>query len=344
MVESGPAAGVIAAAYLGRTLGLARRDLVRHGRHDRQGRPGPGRHAADHQGLRGRRRGRAPGVGAARGQRLPDPHAGDRPRRDRRRRRLDRLGRLRRRPARRPAERRAPIPARPATAGAASEPTVTDANLVLGRLNPDYFLGGEIALDVDAAPRAIEERCARAARARRRRGRARHRRDRQRRDGQRAPPRLGPARLRPARLRAGRLRRRRAGARERARRRDRGAGRDRAAEPGIFSALGLLVTDLKHDYSRRCSRGSTSSSRAWPRRPSRGWRTKAATPFAARVSREADVSFSRQVEMRYVGQSYELTVPADDVGAGDGRASTASTTAPTASAPRAEPSRWSTCG
>ena len=27
------------------------------------------------------------------------------------------------------------------------EPTVTDANLVLGRLNPDYFLGGRIALD-----------------------------------------------------------------------------------------------------------------------------------------------------------------------------------------------------
>ena len=26
------------------------------------------------------------------------------------------------------------------------EPTVTDANLVLGRLNPGYFLGGEIGL------------------------------------------------------------------------------------------------------------------------------------------------------------------------------------------------------
>ena len=31
-----------------------------------------------------------------------------------------------------------------------TEPTVTDANLVLGRLNPAYFLGGEIALDVEA--------------------------------------------------------------------------------------------------------------------------------------------------------------------------------------------------
>jgi N-methylhydantoinase A len=34
-----------------------------------------------------------------------------------------------------------------------TEPTVTDANLVLGRINPDYFLGGQIILDPDA-PRA----------------------------------------------------------------------------------------------------------------------------------------------------------------------------------------------
>ncbi|MGE3245303.1 MAG: hydantoinase/oxoprolinase family protein [Beijerinckiaceae bacterium] len=38
------------------------------------------------------------------------------------------------------------------------EPTVTDANLVLGRLDPERFLGGEMALDVEAAKRAIEEK------------------------------------------------------------------------------------------------------------------------------------------------------------------------------------------
>ena len=37
---------------------------------------------------------------------------------------------------------------------------MTDANVVLGRLNPKYFLGGEIGLDVEGAARAIEERCA----------------------------------------------------------------------------------------------------------------------------------------------------------------------------------------
>src|SRR5690348_6600604 len=44
--------------------------------------------------------------------------------------------------------------------GGGVEPTVTDANVVLGRLNPEYFLGGEISLDVDGARHAIEERCA----------------------------------------------------------------------------------------------------------------------------------------------------------------------------------------
>ena len=35
-------------------------------------------------------------------------------------------------------------------------PTVTDANLVLGRLDPDYFLGGERRLHIDLATAAIE--------------------------------------------------------------------------------------------------------------------------------------------------------------------------------------------
>jgi N-methylhydantoinase A len=36
-----------------------------------------------------------------------------------------------------------------------TEPTVTDADLVLGYLDPDHFLGGEMALDVAAARRAL---------------------------------------------------------------------------------------------------------------------------------------------------------------------------------------------
>lgn len=41
-----------------------------------------------------------------------------------------------------------------------AEPTVTDANVLLGRINAERFLGGEMSLDVPAAYRAVEERIA----------------------------------------------------------------------------------------------------------------------------------------------------------------------------------------
>ena len=42
-----------------------------------------------------------------------------------------------------------------------TEPTVTDADLLLGYLDPEYFLGGAMKLDAQAARRGIEERVAR---------------------------------------------------------------------------------------------------------------------------------------------------------------------------------------
>src|SRR5437763_9389189 len=41
-----------------------------------------------------------------------------------------------------------------------TEPTVTDADLVLGYLDPDYFLGGQLRIDLTAARRTIKERIA----------------------------------------------------------------------------------------------------------------------------------------------------------------------------------------
>jgi len=41
-----------------------------------------------------------------------------------------------------------------------AEPTVTDADLLLGYLDPDYFLGGAMSLDVAGARRGVEERIA----------------------------------------------------------------------------------------------------------------------------------------------------------------------------------------
>jgi acetone carboxylase beta subunit len=45
--------------------------------------------------------------------------------------------------------------------GGLETPSVSDLNLVLGRLNPDYFLGGDLKLDVQRARDAIDEQIAR---------------------------------------------------------------------------------------------------------------------------------------------------------------------------------------
>jgi len=44
--------------------------------------------------------------------------------------------------------------------GGGTEPTITDANVVLGRLDPDNFLGGQMKLDAGAAARGITEKIA----------------------------------------------------------------------------------------------------------------------------------------------------------------------------------------
>jgi N-methylhydantoinase A len=50
----------------------------------------------------------------------------------------------------------------PACYGAGGEePTVTDAQVVLGRLDPEHFLGGDLRIDASLARKAIEERIAR---------------------------------------------------------------------------------------------------------------------------------------------------------------------------------------
>ncbi|HEX8066785.1 MAG TPA: hydantoinase/oxoprolinase family protein [Thermoleophilaceae bacterium] len=44
--------------------------------------------------------------------------------------------------------------------GGLETPSVTDLNLVLGRVNPDYFLGGEVKLDPERAAHAVERQIA----------------------------------------------------------------------------------------------------------------------------------------------------------------------------------------
>ena len=77
-----------------------------------------------------------------------------------------RLGRLRWRSPGRSRSPRAPIQVPRCYGQGGTKPTITDANLILGRLNPEYFLGGEILLDIEAALEAIEKFCAGSARSR----------------------------------------------------------------------------------------------------------------------------------------------------------------------------------
>ena len=112
------------------------------------------------------------------------------------------------------------------------EPTVTDAQVVLGRLDPDFALGGDLKLDADLARKAVEEKVAEAARPQRDRCRARDHQDHQQQHGAGDPLELGRPRHRPARLLDHAVRRRGAAAWRGAGGSGLGEGRDRAGRSG----------------------------------------------------------------------------------------------------------------
>ena len=127
------------------------------------------------------------------------------------------------------------------------EPTVTDANLVLGRLDPDNFLGGAMPLDLAAARGC--RRAGRAARPIARKGRRRHPDHRQRQYGERDQLAHRAKGAGSAPICTRRVRRRRTIARAEVARVSVFPGY-RPAYPGITSAVGLLTTDLKYDSVR----------------------------------------------------------------------------------------------
>ena len=130
-----------------------------------------------------------------------------------------------------------------------AEPTVTDANLLLGYLAADSSLAGGVALDADAAGAAIGALAA-LARPRRAGDRRGDRPRRQPGDGAGAARRHGRARRRPAPLRAAALRRRRPDARRGARRRARHRAILCPRAGGVLSALGLCASDRRRDTTR----------------------------------------------------------------------------------------------
>ena len=131
--------------------------------------------------------------------------------------------------------------------GGGTEPTITDANVVLGRLDPDNFLGGTMKLDAEAARARHQGQDRRAAQARHDRGRAGDRRYRDQQDVARGARGVGRQGLRSARLRAGGVRRRGPAACLRDRARASHPDRDRAA-------VSLALLGARHAARRRAPR------------------------------------------------------------------------------------------
>lgn len=190
-----------------------------------------------------------------------------------------------------------------------TEPTITDANLVLGRLNPSYFLGGEIELDVEGARRAIKEKCA----------------DPLGLDVVAAANGIVEI-ANAAMVNALRLISVQRGydPREFVLVAFGGAGPVHAnrlavetevpttvipMSPGITSAMGLLVTDLKHEYSATMIRRVDQLDPEEVEEVYRELERQARATLEREGMGPEEMSFERRADVRYVGQSHELAVP-----------------------------------
>jgi N-methylhydantoinase A len=191
-----------------------------------------------------------------------------------------------------------------------TQPTITDANLVLGRLNPDYFLGGGVRLDIDAARAAIDDHCARklgldvieaangiveiantAMVNALRLVSVQHGYD----------PRdfvliafggAGP-------LHANRLAD------------ETGIGTTLIPlSAGTTSAMGLLVTDLKREYTTTMIQRAADADLAALKEGFEDLESQGRLDLTHEGVAPEEMAFARQIDMRYVGQSYELTINA----------------------------------
>lgn len=193
-----------------------------------------------------------------------------------------------------------------------TEPTVTDANLVLGRLNPGYLLGGDLKLNSERAHAAIEQRIAQPLAL----------------DVVRAAHSIVEI-ANVAMINALRLVSVQRGhdPRDFALTAFGGAGplhANRLAQemnipvtviptsPGTASALGLLVTDITYDYATTLIERVDRLQPAAVANVFANLRRQGAEALAAAGVASSDMAFVRQVDLRYVGQSYELTLAYPD--------------------------------
>ena len=190
-----------------------------------------------------------------------------------------------------------------------TEPTVTDADLVLGYLDENYFHGGALKLDRDAAVAAIEEKVA------------------------------GPLGLSVTDAACGIYRvansimsnavtvvtvQRGLDPREFAMIVAGGAGPIHAVpiarelgihtllaprESSVFCAAGMLLSDLKHTYIRTCAMVGSLVDFAAINKAIRDLRGRALATFREEQVDDADVTLDFSADLRYVGQFNEVEVP-----------------------------------
>lgn len=190
-----------------------------------------------------------------------------------------------------------------------TRPTVTDANLILGRINPESFLGGKMRLSVEAAAQAMEREIAsrlhltvtEAA--------------------------LGMLEIANASMiEALRMISVQRGfdPREFALVAFGGAGPLQAnaiaadvgihelvipMSPGVSSALGLLLADLKHDFVRTYIQLLNQVDANFINDIFRGFEERGREALLVEGVPDDKQSFVREMDMRYAGQSFELKVP-----------------------------------
>jgi N-methylhydantoinase A len=197
-----------------------------------------------------------------------------------------------------------------------TEPTVSDANVVLGYLNPSHLVGGELAIDAEASRRAIHDRVA------------------------------GPLGLsveeaaRGVHLVANSNMMRAVRAVSSQRGRDPrgftlvafgGSGPVHAVElaraletprvvvppaPGLFSAFGLLFAEHQHHYVRTYYRSTRELDLEAFEAARSELRTQAEATLREEGYAAPNVAMAWQADVRYSGQSFELTVPMLDTPAG----------------------------
>jgi N-methylhydantoinase A len=189
-----------------------------------------------------------------------------------------------------------------------TEPTVTDANLLLGRLGADRFLGGEMRLDVGAAERALRQRVAKplgmdvtdAA-------------DGILRIAATAMSYAVKAVTTERGLDAGDFALVAYG----------GAGPLHAVAvareigirtviipnaPGVFSAFGMLFSDLRYDYVRTWFRRLEDAAFDEIEQVYRALENQGRDAIASTPVRPQKIALKRAADMRYVGQEHAVTV------------------------------------